>query len=221
LNLHEYHKMTQSGSDMHERKHLYINGSWIEPDGEGTIEVVNPATEQIIGSVPVGNESDANTAVEAARAAFTDWSTSTVEERANYLNLLSSAIKDRGEEMAELITSEVGTPIEYSRMAMVGTPRVVSRSYAKILDDYVWEEEVRNSIVVKEAIGVVAMITPWNFPLHQIIGKVAPAIAAGCTMVLKPSKEAPLNAFVLADILDEIGLPGGVFNLISGHGREI
>jgi acyl-CoA reductase-like NAD-dependent aldehyde dehydrogenase len=106
-------------------------------------------------------------------------------------------------------------------MAMVGTPRVVSRSYAKILDGFVWEEEVRNSIVVKEAIGVVAMITPWNFPLHQIIGKVAPAIAAGCTMVLKPSKEAPLNAFVLADILDEIGLPKGVFNLISGHGREI
>jgi acyl-CoA reductase-like NAD-dependent aldehyde dehydrogenase len=206
---------------MHERQHLYIDGTWIEPSGEGTIDVVNPATEQIIGSVPISSESDANAAVEAARTAFTSWSASPVEERSEYLNLLSSAIKSRGEEIAELITSEVGTPIEYSRMAMVGTPRVVSRSYAKILDGFVWEEEVRNSIVVKEAIGVVAMITPWNFPLHQIIGKVAPAIAAGCTMVLKPSKEAPLNAFVLADILDEIGLPKGVFNLISGHGREI
>jgi acyl-CoA reductase-like NAD-dependent aldehyde dehydrogenase len=206
---------------MHERHHLYIDGSWVEPEGRGTIEVVNPANEQIIGSVPVGSEADANAAVEAARGAFTDWSETTVDERSNYLNLLSSALKDRGEEMAELITSEVGTPIEYSRMAMVGTPRVVSRSYAKILDGFAWEEEVRNSVVVKEAIGVVAMITPWNFPLHQIIGKVAPAIAAGCTMVLKPSKEAPLNAFVLADILDEIGLPNGVFNLISGHGREI
>ena len=213
--------MVQSGSDMHERPHLYIDGSWVEPNGEGTIEVINPATEGVIGSVPVGSESDANAAVQAARAAFTDWSESTIDERSNYLNLLSSALKDRGEEMAELITSEVGTPIEYSRMAMVGTPRVVSRSYAKILDGFAWEEEVRNSIVVKEPIGVVAMITPWNFPLHQIIGKVAPAIAAGCTMVLKPSKEAPLNAFVLADILDEIGLPNGVFNLISGHGREI
>ena len=213
--------MVQSGSDMHERPHLYIDGSWVEPNGEGTIEVINPATEGVIGSVPVGSESDANAAVQAARAAFTDWSESTIDERSNYLNLLSSALKDRGEEIAELITSEVGTPIEYSRMAMVGTPRVVSRSYAKILDGFAWEEEIRNSIVVKEPIGVVAMITPWNFPLHQIIGKVAPAIAAGCTMVLKPSKEAPLNAFVLADILDEIGLPNGVFNLISGHGREI
>ena len=213
--------MVQSGSDMHERPHLYIDGSWVEPNGEGRIEVINPASERVIGSVPVGSESDANAAIEAARAAFTDWSESTIDERSNYLNLLSSALKDRGEEMAELITSEVGTPIEYSRMAMVGTPRVVSRSYAKILDGFSWEEEVRNSIVVKEPIGVVAMITPWNFPLHQIIGKVAPAIAAGCTMVLKPSKEAPLNAFVLADILDEIGLPNGVFNLISGHGREI
>ena len=213
--------MVQSGSDMHERPHLYIDGSWVEPNGEGTIEVINPASEGVIGSVPVGSESDANAAIEAARAAFTGWSESTIDERSNYLNLLSSALKDRGEEMAELITSEVGTPIEYSRMAMVGTPRVVSRSYAKILDGFSWEEEVRNSIVVKEPIGVVAMITPWNFPLHQIIGKVAPAIAAGCTMVLKPSKEAPLNAFVLADILDEIGLPNGVFNLISGHGREI
>ena len=206
---------------MHERQHLYIDGSWVEPNGEGAIEVVNPATEKVIGSVPIGSESDANAAVEAARAAFSSWSESTIEERADYLNRLSSALKERGEEMAELITSEVGTPIEYSRMAMVGTPRVVSRSYAKILDGFAWEEEVRNSIVVKEAIGVVAMITPWNFPLHQIIGKVAPAIAAGCTMVLKPSKEAPLNAFVLADILDEIDLPNGVFNLISGHGREI
>lgn len=221
MNLHEYHKMVQSGSDMHERPHLYIDGSWVEPNGEGTIEVINPASEGVIGSVPVGIESDANAAVEAARAAFTGWSESTIDERSNYLNLLSSALKDRGEEIAELITSEVGTPIEYSRMAMVGTPRVVSRSYAKILDGFAWEEEIRNSIVVKEPIGVVAMITPWNFPLHQIIGKVAPAIAAGCTMVLKPSKEAPLNAFVLADILDEIGLPNGVFNLISGHGREI
>ena len=192
--------MVQAGTNMNERQHLYIDGSWVEPNGEDTIEVVNPATEEVIGSVPVGNESDANAAVEAARAAFIGWSESTIDERSDYLNRLSSTLKERGEEMAELITSEVGTPIEYSRMAMVGTPRVVSRSYAKILDGFSWEEGVRNSIVVKEAIGVVAMITPWNFPLHQIIGKVAPAIAAGCTMVLKPSKEAPLNAFLLAAV---------------------
>ena len=206
---------------MHEREHLYIGGSWVEPIGDGSIDVINPATEERIGSVPVASNDDVDAAVEAARGAFEYWSGTSVEERADFLNRLSAAIKDRSEELAKLITSEVGTPIDYSRMAMVGTPRVVTRSYAKILDDFIWEEEVRNSLVVKEPIGVVAMITPWNFPLPQIIGKVAPAIAAGCTMVLKPSKEAPLNAFVFADILDEIGLPDGVFNLVSGHGRDI
>ena len=200
---------------------IYIDGEWVPAKGEGVIKVVNPANEKEIGSVPVGIASDVNDAVEAARSAFPSWSQSSIEERQSYLNAISAAISDRGEEIAELITSEVGTPINYSRMAMVGTPRVVTRSYAKMLDSFKWEEEIRNSLVVKEPIGVVGMITPWNFPLHQIIGKVAPAIAAGCTMVLKPSKEAPLNAFVLADILDDIGLPNGVFNLISGHGREI
>ena len=206
---------------MHDRQHLYIDGTWVEPSGDGTIEVINPSSEQTIGSVPVGGEMDVNAAVEGAKSAFPTWSSSSVEERADLLNQLSGVIKDRSEDLANLITSEVGTPIEYSRMAMVGTPRVVTRSYAKILEGFVWEEEVRNSLVVKEPIGVVAMITPWNFPLHQIIGKVAPALAAGCTMVLKPSKEAPLNAFALADIMDDIGLPSGVFNLVSGHGREI
>ncbi len=206
---------------MHHRQHLYIDGSWVDPSGEGSIEVINPATEEVIGVVPVGAVGDVDAAVEAAKVAFPSWSRTSVEERADFLNQLSEAIKERSEDLAQLITSEVGTPIEYSRMAMVGTPRVVSRSYAKILEGFEWEEEVRNSLIVKEPIGVVAMITPWNFPLHQIIGKVAPAIAAGCTMILKPSKEAPLNAFVLADILEEIGIPKGVFNLVSGHGRDI
>ena len=206
---------------MHTRDCIYIDGSWVPANGEGKIEVVNPTTEEEIGSVPIGDVTDVNKAIKAARLAFPSWSESSIEERQGYLNALSAAIGERGEEIAELITSEVGTPINYSRMAMVGTPRVVSRSYAKILDSFEWEEEMRNSLIVKEPIGVVGMITPWNFPLHQIIGKVAPALAAGCTMVLKPSKEAPLNAFLLADIMDEIGLPKGVFNLVSGHGREI
>ena len=206
---------------MHTRDCVYIDGRWVPANGEGKIEVVNPTTEQEIGSVPIGDVTDVNKAIKAARLAFPSWSESSIEERQGYLNALSAAIGERGEEIAELITSEVGTPINYSRMAMVGTPRVVSRSYAKILDSFEWEEEMRNSLIVKEPIGVVGMITPWNFPLHQIIGKVAPALAAGCTMVLKPSKEAPLNAFLLADIIDEIGLPKGVFNLVSGHGREI
>jgi len=206
---------------MNEREELYIGGEWRGPNGEGTIEVMNPATEEIIGRVPVGNSKDLDMAINSAREAFLSWSNSSIETRIDFLNRLTEAIKDNAEVMAQLITSEVGTPIDYSRMAMVGTPRVVTRSYAKILESFQWEEEVRNSLIVKEPVGVVGMITPWNFPLHQIIGKVAPAIASGCTMVLKPSKEAPLNSFFLADLIDSIGLPKGVFNLISGHGRDI
>ena len=206
---------------MHAREQLYIDGKWIDSLGKGSIDVINPATEEIIGRVPVGSTKDVDKAVVAAKSAFDSWSKSSIEERIELLNALSNAFKGRGEELAQTITSEVGTPIGYSRVAMVGTPRVVSRSYAKILEDYVWEKEIRNSIICKEPIGVCAFITPWNFPLHQIIGKVAPAIAAGCTMILKPSKEAPLSAFILAEILDEIGLPAGVFNLVSGHGSEV
>jgi betaine-aldehyde dehydrogenase len=206
---------------MHTRDQLYIDGKWIQPIGTGSIDVINPATEEIIGKIPVGSKKDIDIAASAARIAFDSWSKSSIETRINILNALSNALKERGEDIAQTITAEVGTPIGYSRVAMVGTPRVVSRSYAKILENFDWEEKVRNSIICKEPIGVCAFITPWNFPLHQIIGKVAPAIAAGCTMILKPSKEAPLSAFILADILHEIGLPSGVFNLVSGHGSEI
>ena len=206
---------------MHTRDQLYIDGKWVQPIGTGSIDVINPATEEIIGKIPVGSKEDIDIAASAARIAFDSWSKSSIETRINILNALSNALKERGEDIAQTITAEVGTPIGYSRVAMVGTPRVVSRSYAKILENFDWEEKVRNSIICKEPIGVCAFITPWNFPLHQIIGKVAPAIAAGCTMILKPSKEAPLSAFILADILHEIGLPSGVFNLVSGHGSEI
>jgi betaine-aldehyde dehydrogenase len=206
---------------MHTRDQLYIDGKWVQPIGTGSIDVINPATEEIIGKIPVGSKKDIDIAASAARIAFDSWSKSSIETRINILNALSNALKERGEDIAQTITAEVGTPIGYSRVAMVGTPRVVSRSYAKILENFDWEEKVRNSIICKEPIGVCAFITPWNFPLHQIIGKVAPAIAAGCTMILKPSKEAPLSAFILADILHEIGLPPGVFNLVSGHGSEI
>ena len=206
---------------MQTRDRLYIGGKWVQPIGTGSIGVINPATEEIIGKIPVGSKKDIDNAASAARIAFDSWSKSSIKTRIDILNALSNALKERGEEIAQTITAEVGTPIGYSRVAMVGTPRVVSRSYAKILENFNWEEKVRNSIICKEPIGVCAFITPWNFPLHQIIGKVAPAIAAGCTMILKPSKEAPLSAFILADILHEIGLPPGVFNLVSGHGSEI
>ena len=203
------------------RDMLYINGSWTASSGESALLVENPTSEEIIGSVPDGTIQDTDLAVKAAKNAFDSWSKSPIQERIKILNALSESFKERSEELAEIITCEVGTPIEYSRIAMVGTPRVVSKSYAKLLDSYEWEEEIRNSIIVKEPIGVCAFITPWNFPLHQIIGKVAPAIAAGCTMILKPSREAPINAFILADMLHEIGLPDGVFNLVSGRGSTV
>ena len=153
---------------MIKRDAIYINGKWVPASGGEKIEVINPATEEIIGTVPVGTEDDVNDAILAARSAFPSWSKSSIEERQGYLNAISAAISEKGDQIAEVITSEVGTPINYSKMAMVGTPRVVARSYAKILESFEWEEEVRNSLIVKEPIGVVGMITPWNFPLHQI-----------------------------------------------------
>tara|TARA_B100000900_G_scaffold414853_1_gene442767 strand:- start:22498 stop:23955 length:1458 start_codon:yes stop_codon:yes gene_type:complete len=219
--MREYLKQTLLPRPMNTRDELYIDGQWVKPMGDGHINVINPATEEIFGRIPIGSIKDVDKAALAARNAFDSWSKSSIEKRIEILNQLSNAIKERGEEIAQTITAEIGTPIGYSRVAMVGTPRVVSRSYAKILENFEWEEKVRNSIICKEPIGVCAFITPWNFPLHQIIGKVAPAIAAGCTMILKPSKEAPLSAFILADILHDIGLPPGVFNLVSGHGAEI
>jgi len=219
--MHEYHKKHRSRRGMHDREQLYINGKWVNSIGNEKIEVINPSTEEVIGSVPAGTILDIDAAISSAKESLDLWSKSSIEERINFLNSLSASFKDREEELAQIITSEVGTPIGYSRTAMVGSPRVVARSYAKILDNYVWEEEVRNSLIIKEGVGVCAFITPWNYPLHQIIGKVAPAIAAGCTMILKPSKEAPLSAFILAEILHDIGLPPGVFNLVSGHGSEV
>ena len=142
------------------RDMLYIGGSWTESKGEGRISVENPATGSIVGSVPEGTLDDADAAVMAARDAFDEWSNSSIEERIRVLNSLSESFKNRTNELAELITKEVGTPIEYSKMAMVGTPRVVTRSYAKLLESYNWEEEVRNSTIVREPIGVCAFITP-------------------------------------------------------------
>lgn len=206
---------------MHDRADLYIGGLWVPASGGERLQVINPANEEIIGSVPMGTAEDVDAAVGSARAAFDQWSVSSIEQRIEFLNALAEAFKQRSEELAQMVTAEVGTPIGYSRMAMIGTPTVVLKSYARMLADFEFEQEVRNSLIIREPVGVCGMITPWNFPLHQIIGKVAPALAAGCTMVLKPSKEAPLNAFLLADMIDEVGLPAGVFNLVMGHGAEV
>ncbi len=200
---------------------LYIDGQWVPSTGTGTIEVVNASTEEVMGSIPEGTPDDVDRAVAAARSAFDGWSTTEPSERAKVLRAICDGLQARGEEIAEVITGEVGMPLALSRRIQAGLPVLISGTYADLIDQVEWEVEVGNSLVVKEPVGVVGAITPWNYPLHQIVCKVAPALAAGCTVVLKPSEVAPLNAFILAEIIDGIGLPAGVFNLVTGVGPVV
>lgn len=206
---------------MHNFDQLYINGQWVAPHGQNRIDVISASTEAVMGRIPEGDEQDADAAVAAARAAFASWSTTTPAQRAEYLSQISAGIKARLPELAALIAGEVGMPIKLAGPIQVGSPMANFKNYAKLLDGFAWSEQVGNSKVVREPVGVVAAITPWNYPLHQIAAKVAAALAAGCTVVLKPSEVAPLNAFVLAEIIHSVGLPAGVFNLVSGTGPVV
>ena len=200
---------------------LYINGVWTEPVGKGWLDVVNSTTEEVMGKVPEGTAEDANRAIAAARAAFNSWSARAAAERAGYLQRISEKLGARQAEIAGIIANEVGMPLPLATAVQAGLPAMVMASYAKLLGDYQFEETIGNSLVVKEPVGVVGCITPWNYPLHQVIAKVGPALAAGCTVVLKPSEVAPLTAFILAEICDEVGLPAGVFNLVTGLGAVV
>ena len=206
---------------MPDRTQLYIDGAWVAPSGTGTIEVVNPATEEVIGRVPEGTAEDVDRAVTAARAAFETFSTTSVDERAKYLSRLQEALSARSEEIAATITEEMGAPATFAQKVQAALPVTVLGTYAQLVTEYDFEETVGNSLVVREPIGVVGAITPWNYPLHQITNKVAPAIAAGCTVVLKPSEVAPFSAYLLADVIHEVGLPAGVFNLVTGTGPVV
>jgi len=206
---------------MHDRLQLYIDGAWVAPQGQGLAEVQNPATEQTIGRVPLGAEADVNRAVEAARRAFPAWSQTPSSVRAGYIRALAEQLKARADEMAALITAELGMPVQWCRMVQVDGPIEGLESYAPLAAHMDEVREVGNSLVVKEAVGVCAFINPWNYPLHQLIGKLAPALAAGCTVVVKPSQDTPLHAFLLAEMIDAIGLPAGVFNLVSGPGSKV
>ncbi len=206
---------------MRNYEQIYIDGAWVASDGEGAIDVVNAGTEKVMGSIPNGSASDVSRAVAAAKAAFESWSQTPVEERQKYLVRLNEALQARSAEIAEVIAGEVGMPITWSTMIQAGLPAGNMQTFATLLDTFEFEEEIGNSLVVKEPVGVVGAITPWNYPLHQIICKVGGALAAGCTIVLKPSEVAPLNAFILAEIMHEVGIPAGVFNLVSGTGPEV
>ena len=200
---------------------LYINGKWITPFGSKKIEVINPATEEIIASVPEGSQEDVEEAVKSARNAFESWSTTSPTVRSEYLNRLVEEMKTQKDNMAEVITSELGMPLHFSLDIQVLGPIVGLESHVEIPHQLAEEKRIGNSVVYNEPIGVCSLICPWNYPLHQLIGKVAPALAAGCTMVVKPASETPLNAFLLAQMIDRIDLPAGVFNLVTGPGRTV
>ena len=200
---------------------FYIGGEWTEPAGEETHDVINASTEELLATVPLGTPADVDRAVAAARAGFEEWSQADVPTRAEALAAIAAALEERGDEIAALISSELGMPLEQSRFIQAGLPAMSFGSMAKIVGQFPWQEELGNSLIVREPIGVVGAITPWNYPLHQVCAKVAPAIAAGCSIVVKPSEVTPLSAFVLAEIIDSVGLPAGVFNLVTGTGPVV
>jgi aldehyde dehydrogenase (NAD+) len=203
------------------RNELYIGGRWAKPETDGHIDVVDSRTEDVMGSVPRGGEPEVEQAVAAARAAFPAWSRTSVPERAAALRAIADGLEARTEQLAEAMSREVGTPIATSRRVQVGLSVDVFRSVADILADFPLETRVGSSLLIRQPAGVVAAITPWNYPLYQLAAKLAPALAAGCTTILKPASVAPLAAFVLAEIIDELGLPPGTVNVISGPGSEI
>ncbi len=203
------------------RDKLYIGGTWVPSTGSGTISVIDSTTEEVIGTVPDGSAADVDRAVAAARSAFPGWSSTPFADRTALLTSVGEALGERAGALADLIAHEVGMPRLFSELVQVGLPRNTFGTVAEVSAAFTWEETVGNSLVVREPIGVVGCITPWNYPLHQIAAKVAPALAAGCTVVVKPSEVAPLNAFVLAEIFDELGAPAGIFNLLSGPGPVV
>ena len=199
---------------------FFINGEWIEPS-RPILEVINPATEEAFATIAMGTSEDVVAAATAARAAFPAWSQSSIEERKTALSNIIAGLKARGEEMAIAISSEMGAPMGLSKTAQVGSGVGHFMTALKILDDFEFEEIRGTTRIIKEPAGVCGFITPWNWPLNQIACKVAPAIAAGCTIVLKPSEIAPVSAYILAEIIAESGLPTGVFNLVNGDGPSV
>ncbi|WP_405482461.1 aldehyde dehydrogenase family protein [Streptomyces sp. NBC_00009] len=197
---------------------MYIGGEWRAAAGTDTIAVVNPADEQVIAHVPAGIAEDVDAAVFAAHEAFPAWAATPPAERAARIAALRDVLVARKDEIAETVTAELGAPLQFSQMVHAGVPILVAGSYAELAASYAFEEKVGNSTVYAEPVGVVGAITPWNYPLHQIVAKVAPALAAGCTVVLKPAEDTPLTAQLFAEAVHEAGLPAGVFNLVTGLG---
>jgi len=210
-----------TAAEVQVRDKIFIGGEWVEPSGADPIEVVNSTTEEAMGTVPGCTPVDIDRAVEAARGAFESWSQTSREERAGYLAAIAEGLNERAEEIATTITQELGMPLKLSRIVQVGLPTSQFASTPQLMEEVEWEEEIGNSRVLREPVGVLGAITPWNYPLNQIACKVAPALAAGCTVVLKPSEVTPLNAFLLTEVIEAAGLPAGVFNLVTGSGPVV
>ena len=200
---------------------FFINGKWIEPTGRSTLDVINPATEKAFATISLGNADDVDSAAKAAKSAFDSWSNSSIEERKEIISNIVGGLKSRSDEMATAISSEMGAPMGLSKTAQVGSGLGHFMNVLSILENFEFEEIRGTTKIVKEPAGVCGFITPWNWPLNQIACKVAPAIAAGCTMVLKPSEIAPISAYILTEIIAESGLPAGVFNLVNGDGLSV
>jgi len=206
---------------MRDHDKIYIDGAWVASEGTTSIPVVNAGTEEVMGSVPNGTAADVDKAVAAAKAAFDGWAATDAEERQKYMARIQEGLSARTSEIAEVIAGEVGMPITWAGLIQAGLPAGNMATYASLLETFEFEEKIGNSLVVKEPVGVVGCITPWNYPLHQIVCKIGGAFAAGCTVVLKPSEVAPLNAYILAEIIHDVGLPAGVFNMVMGEGPVV
>jgi aldehyde dehydrogenase (NAD+) len=204
------------------RDAFYIGGEWVPATGRETVDVIDATTEEVVGTVSMGTQEDVDRAVAAARAGFGAWSQTPVEERMQALQAITDGLMARADEIAALVAREVGMPLGLSRMIQAGLPIMSFGSMVNLLDDLELEQQVGNSLIVREPVGVVGCITPWNYPLHQVCAKVAPALAAGCSVIVKPSEVTPLNAFVLAEVIHEAGvLPPGAFNLVPGYGPVV
>ena len=205
----------------HTRDTIFVDGSWIASTGSGTLPVTNPYTEQVIGHVPEGTVEDVEKAVRAAAAAFPSWSQTSRDDRVKYCSAIAEGLKARAQEVALLASTEMGAPWQIAVMVQAGLPVIDFASIEDHIDEVEWEKRLGNSLIVRQPVGVVGCITPWNYPLHQISAKVAAAFAAGCTVVLKPSELVPGVAYLLAEVMESVGLPAGVFNLVPGTGPVV
>ncbi|KRW57799.1 aldehyde dehydrogenase family protein [Pseudomonas sp. TTU2014-080ASC] len=200
---------------------FYIDGQWVDSRSGNTLDVINPATEQAFISIAVGNSADVDAAVEAAAKAFPAFSVTSVESRLALLKEILRVYNLRYEDLVQAVSQEMGAPLHFARDAQIWSGRAHLESTIAALEKFQFSEDHGTTHVVREAIGVCALITPWNWPLNQIVCKVAPAIAAGCTVVLKPSEIAPLTGIIFAEIMHEAGVPAGVFNLVNGTGPDV